>query len=160
GGLHPSPPAARPGRGAAPGAGAPRGRPPPGGGAARRRAPVRGGDRPRLHARRARLPGEEAGGSAAPDARPPGGGGARWLGWCDNGRGRYHPYPHRSRYLGRRPGLNGPFVVLATRALRGYPAHAFSKECVMGLKMSEILLIMGVLLLLFGGSRLPQLGSS
>jgi TatA/E family protein of Tat protein translocase len=30
----------------------------------------------------------------------------------------------------------------------------------MGLKMSEILLIMGVLLLLFGGSRLPQLGSS
>jgi sec-independent protein translocase protein TatA len=50
--------------------------------------------------------------------------------------------------------------VLATRALWGYPAHAFSKECVMGLKMSEILLIMGVLLLLFGGSRLPQLGSS
>ncbi|QRN93958.1 twin-arginine translocase TatA/TatE family subunit [Archangium violaceum] len=30
----------------------------------------------------------------------------------------------------------------------------------MGLKMSEILLIMGVLLLLFGGSRLPQLGSA
>jgi TatA/E family protein of Tat protein translocase len=30
----------------------------------------------------------------------------------------------------------------------------------MGLKMSEILLIMGVLLLLFGGSRLPQLGAS
>ena len=30
----------------------------------------------------------------------------------------------------------------------------------MGLKMPEILLIMGVLLLLFGGSRLPQLGSS
>ncbi|SEM86265.1 sec-independent protein translocase protein TatA [Stigmatella aurantiaca] len=30
----------------------------------------------------------------------------------------------------------------------------------MGLKMSEILLIMGVLLLLFGASRLPQLGSS
>jgi sec-independent protein translocase protein TatA len=30
----------------------------------------------------------------------------------------------------------------------------------MGLKMSEILLIMAVLLLLFGASRLPQLGSS
>lgn len=30
----------------------------------------------------------------------------------------------------------------------------------MGLKMPEILLIMGVLLLLFGGTRLPQLGSS
>ncbi|HEX8824155.1 MAG TPA: twin-arginine translocase TatA/TatE family subunit [Archangium sp.] len=30
----------------------------------------------------------------------------------------------------------------------------------MGLKMSEILMIMGVLLLLFGGSRLPQLGSA
>jgi TatA/E family protein of Tat protein translocase len=30
----------------------------------------------------------------------------------------------------------------------------------MGLKMSEILLIMAVLLLLFGASRLPQLGSA
>jgi sec-independent protein translocase protein TatA len=30
----------------------------------------------------------------------------------------------------------------------------------MGLKMSEILLIMAALLLLFGASRLPQLGSS
>jgi len=30
----------------------------------------------------------------------------------------------------------------------------------MGLKWTEILLIMGALLLLFGGSRLPQLGSS
>ena len=30
----------------------------------------------------------------------------------------------------------------------------------MGLKPMEILLIMGALLLLFGGSRLPQLGSS
>ena len=30
----------------------------------------------------------------------------------------------------------------------------------MGLKPTEILLIMGVMLLLFGGSRLPQLGSS
>ncbi|ATB26821.1 twin-arginine translocase TatA/TatE family subunit [Melittangium boletus] len=30
----------------------------------------------------------------------------------------------------------------------------------MGLKPMEIVLIMGVLLLLFGGSRLPQLGSS
>jgi TatA/E family protein of Tat protein translocase len=50
--------------------------------------------------------------------------------------------------------------VLATRALRGYSAPAFSKERAMGLKMSEILLIMGVLLLLFGGSRLPQLGAS
>jgi sec-independent protein translocase protein TatA len=30
----------------------------------------------------------------------------------------------------------------------------------MGLKMSEILLIMAVLLLLFGATRLPQLGSS
>lgn len=30
----------------------------------------------------------------------------------------------------------------------------------MGLKMSEILLIMGVLLLLFGSTRLPQLGSA
>jgi sec-independent protein translocase protein TatA len=30
----------------------------------------------------------------------------------------------------------------------------------MGLKMSEILLIMAVLLLLFGASRLPQLGAS
>ena len=30
----------------------------------------------------------------------------------------------------------------------------------MGLKMPEILLIMVVLLLLFGGTRLPQLGSS
>ncbi len=30
----------------------------------------------------------------------------------------------------------------------------------MGLKMSEILLIMAVLMLLFGASRLPQLGSS
>jgi len=30
----------------------------------------------------------------------------------------------------------------------------------MGLKWTEILLIMGVLLLLFGASRLPQLGSS
>ncbi|MBN1204797.1 MAG: twin-arginine translocase TatA/TatE family subunit [Myxococcaceae bacterium] len=30
----------------------------------------------------------------------------------------------------------------------------------MGLKMSEILLIMAVLLLLFGATRLPQLGAS
>ena len=30
----------------------------------------------------------------------------------------------------------------------------------MGLKWTEILLIMGVLMLLFGASRLPQLGSS
>jgi sec-independent protein translocase protein TatA len=30
----------------------------------------------------------------------------------------------------------------------------------MGLKWTEILLIFGALLLLFGGSRLPQLGSS
>jgi len=30
----------------------------------------------------------------------------------------------------------------------------------MGLKTTEILLIMGALLLLFGGSRLPQLGSA
>lgn len=30
----------------------------------------------------------------------------------------------------------------------------------MGLKMSEILLILAVLLLLFGASRLPQLGAS
>ena len=30
----------------------------------------------------------------------------------------------------------------------------------MGLKMSEILLILAVLMLLFGASRLPQLGSS
>lgn len=30
----------------------------------------------------------------------------------------------------------------------------------MGLKWTEILLIMGVLLLLFGATRLPQLGSS
>ena len=30
----------------------------------------------------------------------------------------------------------------------------------MGLKTTEILLIMGVVLLLFGGARLPQLGSS
>ena len=30
----------------------------------------------------------------------------------------------------------------------------------MGLKTTEILLIMGVLLLLFGGTRLPQLGSA
>jgi TatA/E family protein of Tat protein translocase len=50
--------------------------------------------------------------------------------------------------------------VLATGARWGYPARAFAKECAMGLKMSEILLIMGVLLLLFGGSRLPQLGSA
>jgi TatA/E family protein of Tat protein translocase len=50
--------------------------------------------------------------------------------------------------------------VLATRALRGYSARAFAKERAMGLKMSEILLIMGVLLLLFGSTRLPQLGSA
>jgi TatA/E family protein of Tat protein translocase len=36
----------------------------------------------------------------------------------------------------------------------------FKEWCVMGLKMSEILLIMAVLLLLFGATRLPQLGSS
>lgn len=30
----------------------------------------------------------------------------------------------------------------------------------MGLRMPEILLIMGVLLLIFGGTRLPQLGSA
>jgi sec-independent protein translocase protein TatA len=40
-------------------------------------------------------------------------------------------------------------------------AATLSKEHdTMGLKWTEILLIMGVLMLLFGASRLPQLGSS
>jgi TatA/E family protein of Tat protein translocase len=39
--------------------------------------------------------------------------------------------------------------------------HALtSRSGVMGLKMSEILLILAVLLLLFGATRLPQLGAS
>lgn len=46
------------------------------------------------------------------------------------------------------------------RDIYGYGGCAFAKERVMGLKMPEILLIMVVLLLLFGGTRLPQLGSS